>query len=232
MRNQWILKRAKNWDEFLNQKEIQGMPSKRKAEFDSEVTKAKTALEALNPSYFSYKLPRHERWRLLPHFKEKLVFLDIETTGLSPKYSYTTVVGIHHSGKTKLLVRGEDLSEETLVKELDGRIPVTFNGSMFDLPFLSTEFPSLSFAINIDLRFVCSRLGYYGGLKSIEHQLGLARDSELEGMNGYMAVVLWKEWEKHGNKESLVKLLKYNMADVDNLIVLADIVYGKMKERK
>jgi len=231
-RNQWLMQRTKTWDEFLNSKEIPGLLPERKAQFDSEVIKAKNAVEALNAEYFSGCLPRYERWRLLPHFKEKLVFLDIETTGLSPKYAHTTVVGINHGGKTKLLVRDEDLNEEALYKELEGKIPVTFNGSRFDLPFLSTEFPSLSFGMNIDLRFVCSQLGLFGGLKRIEAELGITRPEELNGMDGYQAVVLWKDWKKNENKESLGKLLRYNMHDVDNLVLLSDIVYQKIRETK
>jgi uncharacterized protein YprB with RNaseH-like and TPR domain len=221
---------AKNWDEFLNCQELPCLAPERKVEYNAEVIKAKSALEALNPSYFATSLPRHERWRLMPHFRSKMTYLDIETTGLSPNYAYTTVVGINHGdGKgTKLLIRGEDLSEDSLRKELAGRIPVTFNGSRFDLPFLKSEFPGLSFDIDIDLRFVAKRLGYFGGLKRIEKELGIARDSELEGMDGFEAVRLWKDWEHNQNKQSLSRLLHYNRADVDNLAVLADLLYGKL----
>ena len=43
-----------------------------------------------------------------------------------------------------------------------------------------------------------SSLGYRGGLKGCEKCLGLDR-AELDGVDGYFAVLLWNEYRKSGN---------------------------------
>jgi hypothetical protein len=73
--------------------------------------------------------------------------------------------------------------------------------------------------------FPLRRLGYHGGLKSIERQLGLQRDGALKQVNGYLAVLLWREY-KRGNRGALDTLIRYNLEDVVNLQYLADFVYN------
>lgn len=112
-----IRQHAKNWDEFVKLREIPVISAEKKQEYDSEVEKAMQALAQSDQGFFAQRLPRHERWRFLPHFKEKLVYLDIETTGLIPRHSYVTVVGLRKSdeNKTKLFVKGQNLSEDALL---------------------------------------------------------------------------------------------------------------------
>ena len=61
-----------------------------------------------------------------------------------------------------------------------------------------------------------SRLGYKGGLKGCEKQLGLDRH-ELDGVDGYTAVLLWQEYTRTRNTRALDTLLAYNIQDVLNL---------------
>jgi len=44
--------------------------------------------------------------------------------------------------------------------------------------------------VHIDLRYVLRSLGYTGGLKGCEKQAGIDRGN-LEGVDGYFAVLLW-----------------------------------------
>ena len=69
-------------------------------------------------------------------------YLDIETTGLSPRYSRITVVGIYlcNGDDTSFIqLVGEDITVDSLLETLDGvNIIYTYNGSRFDLPFIYT----------------------------------------------------------------------------------------------
>ncbi len=83
---------------------------------------------------------------------------------------------------------------------------------------------------HIDLRYVLRSLGYSGGLKSCEHQLGLDRGN-LEGVDGFFAVLLWKEFEQTGDRKVLETLLAYNIEDVVNLETLMVMAYNlKLKK--
>jgi uncharacterized protein YprB with RNaseH-like and TPR domain len=81
---------------------------------------------------------------------------------------------------------------------------------------------------HLDLRYILKSLGHSGGLKSCEHQLGLAR-GDLEGVNGYFAVLLWKNY-RNGNKKALDTLLAYNIVDTVNLEKLMMYAFEKKLE--
>jgi uncharacterized protein YprB with RNaseH-like and TPR domain len=74
------------------------------------------------------------------------------------------------------------------------------------------------------------RIGYKGGLKSIEEQLGMCRNDGIRGLSGWDAVRLWHEWED-GRQESLDTLVDYNRADVENLKFLAEFAYNELRGR-
>jgi uncharacterized protein YprB with RNaseH-like and TPR domain len=100
---------------------------------------------------------------------------------------------------------------------------VTFNGSQFDVPFLRAHFPTARLdQAHIDLRFVLRSLGYRGGLKAIERNLGLTRDAAIEGVDGFEAVRLWHRYRR-GDRAALMKLALYNLTDVVNLVELVQI---------
>ena len=52
---------------------------------------------------------------------------------------------------------------------------VTYNGKSFDVPFIERFFRIKMHHMHIDLMYVLRSLGYKGGLKSCERQLGLER---------------------------------------------------------
>jgi uncharacterized protein len=146
------------------------------------------------------------------------LYLDIETTGLSKYDSGVTVVGALKSKEFVQLVNGKNLEKYAMQELFDGvNEVVSFNGSRFDIPFLEHHFPGcIQYKSHKDLMICGWKQGYYGGLKSVEKELGIARKVDC---NGLEAVRLWK---KHlsGCKESLKKLLHYNQEDVLNLKVL------------
>ena len=80
----------------------------------------------------------------------------------------------------------------------------------------------------MDLCHTLKRLGYRGGLKKIEKQLGINRGEDTDGLNGMDAIRLWREYLR-GNEASLDTLIAYNQEDVVNLERLAEIAYSKME---
>ena len=175
-------------------------------------------------------MPRREMWRLATAFRGRTGFLDIETTGLTPGRDGITCVGLSDGESVEALVQGRDL--DRLPREL-GRFDllVTYNGSCFDLPILAAAFPEIDFCRfhHVDLRYPLHRLGLKGGLKGVERALGLARTPEIEGADGYIAVLLW---ERHlrGHPRALETLVRYCLEDVVHLIPLLAHAYDRLSE--
>lgn len=61
----------------------------------------------------------------------------------------------------------------------------------------------------------------------MENQIGIQRDTDLHGVDGFEAVRLWYAY-KRGNQTALEKLLKYNEQDIVNLKILLEF-YMKRK---
>ncbi len=147
---------------------------------------------------------------------DRFLFLDIETTGLSPVYDIITVIGYDTGKKFSYALHGESLDgfKQALSK---AHAIVTFNGTLFDTKFIKLHFPDITFPEHhIDLRYIMRRVGYTGGQKQIERDLGLSRDEEVQKVTGYEAVMLWHEYRR-GDKDALRKLLSYNHADVQGM---------------
>ena len=153
-------------------------------------------------------------------------YLDIETTGLAFSGCEITVIGIHrcHGDDTRFIqLVGKDITEQSVLEALQGvKILYTYNGSRFDLPFIYKHL-GVNLAgdcTHIDLMYHCWRKNLYGGLKSVERQLGIRR--QLEGVDGYEAVKLWWRYVDSFDLEALKTLLEYNKEDVLNLLVLKE----------
>ncbi len=192
--------------------------------------RAERNLEVENTVFFKDKMPSNTLWRIYENFTDKVCFFDIETTGLSPERNKTTTVSFYRNGKSKTLIRGQDLTRERLEKEFfESKILVSFNGKRFDAPFLEKNFELDIQTPHIDLMYLYKRIGLTGGLKNIEKQLNVNR--ELEDIDGREAVRLWKKYEKNGDTEALQKLVRYNQYDAENLKDLMEIAVQRL-ERK
>ena len=183
-----------------------------------------------NIRFFLQRLSSADIWRLFGKFKDKAVYLDIETTGFYQGVNEITVIGLYDGKTTKTFVQGINLDRfEFEIASYD--LIITFNGSQFDLPFIRRQFPNISLPpAHIDLRFFLKRLGYKGGLKAIEKTFGLSRSPEIDGMDGYHAVLLWKAYQ-WGDRSALDRLIEYNTADIVNLKPLMEMGYQEMKEQ-
>jgi uncharacterized protein YprB with RNaseH-like and TPR domain/predicted nuclease with RNAse H fold len=171
-----------------------------------------------------------EAWRLFPEFASQCVFLDIETTGLSPVFDTVTMVGLFDGHRYEVFIDGQNL-QDLPTRLTKYSVVVTFNGAGFDLRFLKTTFPDLELPpIHIDLRWVTRRLGYRGGLKSIEKEFGISRDESVEDVNGFDATVLWSRYLR-GDRSALQKLVTYNTEDVVHLKAIMEIAYDKLSQQ-
>jgi uncharacterized protein YprB with RNaseH-like and TPR domain len=219
-----------DWNDFMAAGAIPGISPERKGLLDGRLEEADRFLSSKETGYFSRMLPAREHWRLYDRLRDDAAFLDIETDGLGPR-AVVTVVGVYRGGRSTTLVRGLDLTAQSLVDALQGcRILITFNGSSFDLPMLEREFPfTMPRVPHYDLRHACARVGLKGGLKSIERQLGMARDREVEFVTGEQAVYLWHAWTRRGSKRALEVLRLYNEADTQNMAPIADLVYNRLR---
>ena len=104
-------------------------------------------------------------------------YLDIETTGLSPRYNQITVVGIHicSSDDTRFIqLIGREVTASSILGALKGvSVIYTYNGRGFDLPFIY-----YCLGINLaglfehhNLMLDCWRNNRYGGFKAVHASL-------------------------------------------------------------
>jgi len=174
-------------------------------------------------------MPTEEAWRIYRERPDEAMFFDIETTGLVPEESDITVIGAIMNGEPATFVKGINLHEfPAYVAQRP--LLVSFNGIEFDVPFLQSHLPEARLdQPHIDLRFVLRSLGYRGGLKAIEKELGLVRGAEIQDIDGMAAIRLWGRYMQ-GDRDALDRLIAYNLADVSNLKELLGIAMGLMKD--
>ncbi|MDD5172462.1 MAG: ribonuclease H-like domain-containing protein [Candidatus ainarchaeum sp.] len=217
---------VRTWDDFLERFGA----SQFHRSYCSAIASSKYALKLGDPEYFATLLPSSQTWRSFPHFK-RIAYLDIETTGLGPDTDYVTVIGVFDGHRTHSYVHGYNLGDfASDIENYD--MVVTFNGSMFDLPFLRKAIKGVRLPnLHIDLRFLLASLNVRGGLKRIETQFGMEREDDLKGLTGYDAVLLWQAYKRRNDKSALDKLVRYNAADISNLKKLTEWAYAEKRKR-
>ena len=163
-----------------------------------------------------------EQLALCASFPERVLFLDIETTGLSHFYDEITIVGWTFGGTAKTLVKGQD--PRPLVRDAArAKVLVTFNGIRFDTKFIAKELPEVALPdTHIDLMYLCRRVGLKGGQKAIEKELDVRVRHGLADVDGAAAVVLWHRYLR-GDTAALHKLIRYNRADIAAMGAILDL---------
>lgn len=174
------------------------------------------AIKEENADFFAQKLSSQDYYRIALTFPQKTLFLDIETTGLSRYYDTITLVGWSMNNHYEIYIKGADSAN--LIRALaEAKVIVTFNGKLFDLPFLKQEFTNLKFPLtHIDLRFLTKQFGLTGGQKKIEQILDIKRSVPLQNITGETAPLLWHEYCQ-GNWKALELLINYNYADIEGM---------------
>lgn len=200
--------------------------------------RAEAACRAGDLDTLGQLLPPQEHWRLYGTFAERAVYLDIECdpqekasgmggpTGLDGMAGITAI-GLLFAEGPRLLLAGRDLGAFAELVPPSALL-VTFNGACFDLPGLKRAFPDWRPpSAHLDLRPAWQRLGFHGGLKALEQQMGLGRPPHLRALDGVAACWLWRHGQR-GNQEALVRFAEYNLYDVINLRPLAGLAYNAL----
>lgn len=187
---------------------------------------SKEKIEANDANFFYSNLSSKDQWRIFREFQNCTAYLDIETTGLGAPGDIITTIALYDGKDVKYYINGKNLSEfkDDIMRY---KVIVTYNGKTFDIPFIENFFGIKISHSHLDLRYILYSLGYSGGLKSCERQLGIGRTGSLADVDGFFAVLLWNDYKKKRNEKSLETLLAYNIEDVLNLEYLMIEAYNR-----
>lgn len=213
------------WSHMLAPAGPNPLPDSDFLRFRPVLEESRERLAARDAAYFAKRLPAAEHWRLFGEFRNDIGYLDIETTGLGTETDHVTTLSLFGNGRLYTYIFGENL-DAFLDDVLQFKVLASYNGKCFDIPFLERQFRTRFCQPHIDLRYVLRSLGYKGGLKGCEQQLGISRN-DLDGIDGFWAVLLWQEYERTGDRRALDTLLAYNIEDTVNLERLMVIAYNK-----
>lgn len=83
-----------NWDLFNESQEIP-LSRNKVASMLPVLEESSRQLDSGNPHYFIQYLPVNQYWRLFPHFRNSIAYLDIETTGLENWCNEITTVALY-----------------------------------------------------------------------------------------------------------------------------------------
>lgn len=206
------------WEDALSSPELP-LKSYQQSEFLREIEESLRRLEQGDALWFSQRLSNAEQWRLYPHFYKSAAYVDIETTGLAWPAAEITTIALYDGKNLKVYINGHNL--ESFLDDMEEyKLLVTWNGRGFDVPFIRRALQTPLQIAHLDLLPVFRSLGLTGGLKKVEKQLGLERN-ELDGVDGYTAIQLWREYELTGKNSALETLLAYNAEDVFSLELLS-----------
>jgi len=209
------------WDDFTQNCPIRLSQSKMDT-VASYLEESKQNLKFSKPNYFSDLLPSNQQWRYFPEFMDSSVYLDIETTGLESWGNIITTIALYDGASIYYYINGQNLNDfPNDIRKY--KVIVTYNGKTFDVPFIERYFGIKLDHAHIDLRYILASLGYRGGLKSCETQMGINR-GDLKDIDGFFAVLLWHNYKRTGNQKALETLLAYNIQDVltlENLMMIA-----------
>ena len=157
------------------------------------------------------------------------LYVDIETTGLSPANDEITIVGLLCGDTFEQFTKNVNLKAYYIDEYIMMHEPtevVGYNSNRFDIPFMeSFGIETLSNLKQVDLMIQCHNLNLKGGLKKVESILGIERQHE--PLNFFQQKALWKKWINTNDWSALDRLLAYNKEDVMNL----PLVEEKLKLR-
>lgn len=194
---------------------------------DYDAIRSISALQHGNATFFQDRLEHKHYYRIAYSFPSDVMFLDIETTGLSTVYHYVTCAGWMLNGAYGYWLQGTD-PKSFLSAFRAAKMIVTFNGTMFDCKFLDNMFHVDEFSqkMNLDLMFLCRRFGLKGGQKEIERHIGFSRPESLKETDGKEAIALWYSF-LFGKRASLKRLIEYNFYDILGMTYILDWVFFK-----
>lgn len=174
---------------------------------------------------FEEKTGKKDLYRIAYSIPNDVVFLDIETTGLSHVYHYITMIGWIKNGKYDYWLVGTNPNRFLKVIS-NAKMIITFNGQRFDLKFIDLLFPDLNIRAkpHLDLCPFCRRYGLTGGQKNIENIIGYTRPDQIHDCDGKEAVILWYKF-LFGENDALDSLILYNCYDVCGMMYIFDYIF-------
>ena len=192
---------------------------------ENDAMRCISALQHGDAFFFQERLEHKYYYRIAYSFPRDIMFLDIETTGLSTVYHYVTCVGWMLNGVYGYWLQGTD-PQSFLSAFKTAKMIVTFNGTMFDCKFLDNAFHIDEFSkkANLDLMFLCRRFGLTGGQKEIERKIGFSRPETLKETDGKEAIALWYSF-LFGKHTALKRLIEYNFYDIQGMAYILDWVF-------
>ncbi|MEK7317150.1 MAG: ribonuclease H-like domain-containing protein [Candidatus Eisenbacteria bacterium] len=217
---------ARHWDNLKLPEIGERLRATRLGWVSEAIEESRSALRQRDAGYFWSRLPSSDHWRLFEEFADRAAYVDIETTGPSAFSDEITVIVVRANDRTQTFIKGKNLDR---FPEVVSRFPllITFNGASFDLPFLRKRFRKFRPVAHLDLRYPLKWLGYVGGLKAIERDVGMKRPSHLKELDGFDAVQLWYR-HLRGDRRALALLVEYAAADVESLEPLAELAAGAL----
>lgn len=214
---------VRTWEEWRNPPPLSLGTSNPRA-IPAFLESSMKALAQGRPAFFTNHLATAEYWRIFPHFRSQTAYVDIETTGLEADAEITTIA-LYDGNRVRTYVSGRNI-DDFVADIFSFKVLVSYNGKGFDVPFLERYFKIKLDHAHIDLRYVLARLGLKGGLKGCERQMGINRGA-LDGLDGFFAVLLWREYDRYNDEKALETLLAYNIEDTVNLERLLIEAYNR-----
>lgn len=178
-----------------------------------------------------------------PLQSKNIMFLDIETNGLSHKHKLV-IIGLviytsaQQNGKLIQLFNDDFSSERDMLDELKSLIKanaidyfVSFNGNAFDFPFLNARYThykidyTLPKAANIDIlkiaRIHQKDLGLNDlKLKTVEQAVGINRTDVISGKD---SIVLYDAYLESKSESLKAAILLHNFDDLANMVPLLEL---------
>lgn len=169
-----------------------------------------------------------------PQIRDKVIFFDIETTGLSRDHSNIFLCGILYYDNSNYIIEQffdeTSMAEKNLVSFISDHFKqkkyiVTYNGNAFDIPFYENKCKKYDLPANLDKKTLVdlyvlikkanlsNRLDNFK-LKSIEKFMNLSRIDQLDGED---LIRLSTSYRITPKKEYLDLMLEHNREDIANL---------------
>ena len=172
---------------------------------------------------------------------EEILFLDIETTGLSPKTADIYLIGTgyfqNHTWRICQLFAESDQQEKEVLTSFsrlckDFKYVVTFNGNRFDIPFLQNKYEKyelespFTVLTSFDLYKQIAPYKSFLGLsdckqKTIELYLGIYREDKYDGGK---LIPIYQDYVQSKDSEKLRLLRLHNADDVRGMFGLLPIL--------
>ena len=173
--------------------------------------------------------------------KEEILFVDIETTGLSPSSASIYLMGCCYFEKGEWMIRQwlcehteeeKELLEAFLAHLSSFHTLIHFNGNQFDLPFIKKRAEHHNLPLSFDNMTgidIYKRVFPYRHFlrltnckqKTLEEFLSIHREDKYSGGE---LINVFKSFCKTGDKEALSLLLQHNKDDVYGMIRLLPIL--------